>query len=218
LSNDRNKYYFTEEYELVGAGNPSSAAVPPPPPPPPTAAPKVTKELPKVFNLGNLATNSLCNDQNEKDCKKMPACDWRPKTQHCQRKSGLGKLVFNEDSENVKKMRKGEEDQLKRAREEYLQSKKSSSDTVSNDTKSSESQSVAEASQSVATPKKSVRSIQRVSGESRACVQKNYNIKTKAGSQYSVDRCILSDDPNVNDTDNCMWNPPTGRCRKVSRR
>ncbi len=56
-----------------------------------------------------------------------------------------------------------------------------------------------------------------LSTEIRACVQKNYNIKTKTGSEYSMNRCIISDDPNVNDTDKCMWNRPTWRCRKVSK-
>jgi len=69
-----------------------------------------------------------------------------------------------------------------------------------------------------AAPKKRVKSIQKVSNNKRNCVQKNYNIKTKRGSRYSVTRCILSYDPNVNDTDNCKWNKPTDRCRKVSRR
>jgi hypothetical protein len=74
------------------------------------------------------------------------------------------------------------------------------------------------ARQSVNVPKKRVKSIQKVSNNKRNCVQKNYNIKTKRGSRYSVTRCILSYDPNVNDTDNCKWNKPTDRCRKVSRR
>ena len=69
-----------------------------------------------------------------------------------------------------------------------------------------------------AAPKKRVKSIRKVSNNKRNCVQKNYNIKTKRGSRYSVTRCILSYDPNVDDTNNCKWNKPTDRCRKVSRR
>jgi len=74
------------------------------------------------------------------------------------------------------------------------------------------------ARQSVDVPRKSVKSIQTYYNNRNGCVQKNYNIKTKTGSRYSVNRCVLSYDPNVDDTNNCRWNKPTSRCRKVSRR
>jgi len=208
--NDSNDYKVDNKYyEVVRAG---STTLPPPPPPPPTVV-NINKNVNTSFLSGK--DGSLCNGlKSEKDCVGNPSvrkvCQWMPKTKHCQRKASLGSAVFSADSK--KSLDDKEQSRLTSAREEYLQSRKSSGDVVSSDTMSSESQA------SLAAPKKSLKSISRVSTESRACVQKNYYIKTKAGSQYSVDRCILSDDPNVNDTDNCMWNAPTGRCRKVSRR
>jgi hypothetical protein len=216
---DKNQYFFShDDYEIVGAG---STSLPPPPPPPPTVV-NSYKNANTSFMSGK--DGSLCNGlKTQNDCVGNPSvkkvCQWMPKTNHCQRKASLNSAVFSADSK--KSLDAKEQARLASAREEYLQSRKSSGDVVSLGTKISESQAslAAPARQSVAVaPKKSIKSIPRVSTENRACVQKNYNIKTKAGSQYSVNRCILSDDPNVNDTDNCMWNPPTGRCRKVSRR
>jgi len=207
---DKKNYFFThDDYEVVGAG---STSLPPPPPPPPAVV-NINKNVDTSFLSGK--DGSLCNGlKTEKDCVGNPSvkkvCQWMPKTKHCQRKAGLGSAVFSADSK--KSLDDKEQSRLASAREEYLQSRKSSGDIVSSDTMSSESQA------SLAAHNTSLKSISRLSTESRACVQKNYYIKTKAGSQYSVNRCILSDDPNVNDTDNCMWNAPTGRCRKVSRR
>ena len=76
----------------------------------------------------------------------------------------------------------------------------------------------AQTRQIVDVPKKNIKSIQTYYNKKNSCVQKNYNIKTKTGSRYSVNRCVLSYDPNVDDTNNCRWNKPTSRCRKVSRR
>ena len=49
------------------------------------------------------------------------------------------------------------------------------------------------------------------------CVQRDYNITTKAGNSYSTSRCVDSKDPNVNDEVNCMVNPETNKCKKVAR-
>jgi hypothetical protein len=173
----------------------------PPPPPAPPAAPKVSEKPQKVLNLGNLSTGSLCNDQNEKDCKIMPACQWMPKTKHCQRKSGLGNLVFNEDSKNVKGMRQGEAKQLQQAREAYLESKKQK-EPLDVDT------SLVPSKGAVAEPMNVQSSAARESSEasrprlqSQGCV-----INAKSG------RCVKSD--TENDSANCYYNEKTGRCRK----
>ena len=49
------------------------------------------------------------------------------------------------------------------------------------------------------------------------CVQRDYVITNKRGTQYSSSRCLDSKDPNVNDKTNCMVNPETNKCKKVVR-
>lgn len=49
------------------------------------------------------------------------------------------------------------------------------------------------------------------------CVLRNYELTNKNGTQYSQSRCVDSKDPNVNDSDLCMVNPETNKCKKVVR-
>lgn len=180
-----------------------NGGLPTPAPPPPPPAPVVSEKPQKVLNLGNLSTGSLCNDQNEKDCKKMPACDWRPKTQHCQRKSGLGNLVFDEDSKNVKGMRVGEAKQLQQAREAYLESKKQK-EALGVDTSLVSVPSKGAVAAPMSVQPSAARESSEVSRprlQSQGCV-----INAKSG------RCVKSD--TENDSANCYYNEKTGRCRK----
>jgi hypothetical protein len=49
------------------------------------------------------------------------------------------------------------------------------------------------------------------------CVVRNYELTNKNGTKYSQSRCVDSKDPDVNDSDLCMVNPETNKCKKVVR-
>lgn len=49
------------------------------------------------------------------------------------------------------------------------------------------------------------------------CVIRNYELTNKNGTKYSQSRCVDSKDPDVNDSDLCMVNPETNKCKKVVR-
>lgn len=51
----------------------------------------------------------------------------------------------------------------------------------------------------------------------QGCVLKNYDLVNKRGTAYTQSRCVDSKDPNVNDSELCMINPETNKCKKVVR-
>jgi len=49
------------------------------------------------------------------------------------------------------------------------------------------------------------------------CTYREGVVTTKRGTSYASSRCVDSKDPAVNDTEHCMVNPATNKCKKVSR-
>ena len=51
----------------------------------------------------------------------------------------------------------------------------------------------------------------------KGCIQRDYVITNKLGTTYSTSRCLDSNDDKLNDSTNCMVNPETNKCKRVSR-